>query len=177
VIETRPGGYALQVGIGQLDLHRFETLADRGRRALDAGDPARASRDLGEALSLWRGPPLGDLADADFAVAAVARLEELRLRVLGFASGRPPARQACRLVPAGECRRSVLAKMSLPDARPLPVSQADALAAYRDARRRSWTGSASSGPSLQELERAILRQDASLESRGERRWLPAPTRR
>ena len=44
----------------------------------DDGDPARASELLSEALELWRGPPLADVAFEDFAQAEIRRLEELR---------------------------------------------------------------------------------------------------
>ena len=37
---------------------------------------------LGEALSLWRGPPLQDFAYEAFAQPEIARLEELRLATL-----------------------------------------------------------------------------------------------
>src|SRR5262249_1066972 len=48
-------------------------------RARLRDDPAGAAAILREALALWRGPALADVADADFAKAPVARLEELRL--------------------------------------------------------------------------------------------------
>ena len=35
-----------------------------------------------EALALWRGPPLADLAFEDFAQSEIARLEELRLSAI-----------------------------------------------------------------------------------------------
>ena len=53
-----------------------------GRAALDAGDPAAAAERLREALALWRGPPLSDLAYEGFAQPEIARLEEERLAAL-----------------------------------------------------------------------------------------------
>jgi DNA-binding SARP family transcriptional activator/DNA-binding beta-propeller fold protein YncE len=69
---TRPPGYILRVEPGELDLERFEALAERGRAA---GDP----RLLREALELWRGEPLADLRDELFAQHASLQLEEARL--------------------------------------------------------------------------------------------------
>jgi DNA-binding SARP family transcriptional activator len=49
---------------GQCDLDRFERLLLDDRRALEAGEPARASRSLRDALAPWRGPPLLDFSFA-----------------------------------------------------------------------------------------------------------------
>ncbi len=81
LIETHPTGYRLVVPDDAVDAVRFEALAAGGRRRL-GDDPAGAASDLREALALWRGPALADAADAGFAVAAAARLEELRLGAL-----------------------------------------------------------------------------------------------
>ncbi|MET7803338.1 AfsR/SARP family transcriptional regulator [Micromonospora chersina] len=77
-VEAQPGGYRLAVAPDDVDLHRFEA-AVRAARARLADDPAEGCRRLAEALDLWRGPALADVADADFARAPVARLTELRL--------------------------------------------------------------------------------------------------
>ena len=82
LVLTRPGGYMIQLTGGQLDLDRFERLHAQGRRALSEQDPVTASAKLREALDLWRGPPLSDLAYESFAQPEIARLEELRLTVL-----------------------------------------------------------------------------------------------
>jgi DNA-binding SARP family transcriptional activator len=75
---TRPAGYVLYVEPAELDLARFEQLVAEARRA-----PAEAaSSKLREALALWRGPALADLAYEEFAQAEVARLEELRLAAI-----------------------------------------------------------------------------------------------
>ncbi|WP_344125693.1 AfsR/SARP family transcriptional regulator, partial [Luedemannella flava] len=76
-----PGGYRLDLPADAVDAHRFERLAREGARALRSDDPAGAATVLAESLSLWRGPALSDVAGADFAVAADARLSELRLTV------------------------------------------------------------------------------------------------
>src|SRR6476620_4969274 len=61
-IETRPPGYALRLAPEQLDLHRFERLAEEGSRSLQSGDAQRAAELLRDALGLWRGRPLADVA-------------------------------------------------------------------------------------------------------------------
>ncbi len=81
-VESTPAGYRLALPPDAVDLHRFEHLAARGRAALGE-DPALAARTLRDALALWRGPALADAADAAFAQAPLARLQELRLAALG----------------------------------------------------------------------------------------------
>src|SRR5207244_11940987 len=60
-----------RVGPGELDLERFEALLGKD----DVGA-------LREAMGLWRGPALADLAFEPFAQAETGRLEELRLAAL-----------------------------------------------------------------------------------------------
>ena len=64
-IVTRPPGYLVHVDPDELDAARFESLVSEGRYA--------------EALSLWRGPALADVADEPFASPDAARLDEARL--------------------------------------------------------------------------------------------------
>ncbi|MGK5545343.1 AfsR/SARP family transcriptional regulator [Streptomyces sp. URMC 127] len=73
------GGYRLQVFPGEVDLHRFEVLAARGRTALAAGEHRAAADALKEALDLWRGGPFEGVAHHDALLGEVARLEEARL--------------------------------------------------------------------------------------------------
>ena len=82
VLLTRPGGYLLRAGPEQLDVALFERLLADGRRLLVAGDAASAAVSLREALAMWRGPPLGDLAPLEFIETEIRRLEELRLLAL-----------------------------------------------------------------------------------------------
>lgn len=81
-LQTRVSGYLLDVSADLGDLRRFESLAQEGRVALSAGDPALAADRLSEALALWRGPALADVAVGEILSAHVTRLEEERLRVL-----------------------------------------------------------------------------------------------
>ena len=70
------------LGPDRLDASRFERLAADGRQALHRLEAASAAAWLREGLALWRGPAYGELADAPFARAEAARLEELRLAAL-----------------------------------------------------------------------------------------------
>ena len=79
VLQTREHGYHLELDPDRLDAHRFGRLVTEGRSELAAGDPQRASSTLERALSLWRGPPLADLAFEPFAQPEIARLDDLRL--------------------------------------------------------------------------------------------------
>ncbi len=78
VVESHLGGYRLLIDPGAVDVTRFERLVADGRAALP-DDPARAASMLREALSLWRGPALLDVAEVDFFQPALTRLDELRL--------------------------------------------------------------------------------------------------
>ena len=69
----------LHADAGQLDSVRFERLLAEGRAQLAGGDAATAAATLRDALSLWRGSPLGDLATLEFAQSDARRLEELRV--------------------------------------------------------------------------------------------------
>ena len=78
LLTTRPPGYLIRVEREQLDLYRFEGLVS----GADGADPAVAAGRLREALALWRGPALADLAYESFAQPAIGRLEELRVAAL-----------------------------------------------------------------------------------------------
>jgi predicted ATPase/class 3 adenylate cyclase len=75
---TRPPGYLLAAEPASIDALRFEELVADARDAT----PAHASRLLREALGLWRGPALAELAGEPFAQTDAERLEELRLAAL-----------------------------------------------------------------------------------------------
>src|SRR5262249_41384077 len=61
-IVTRAPGYLLRVEDERLDLRRFERLAREGEVALARGDAQQAASALEQALALWYGPPLDDVA-------------------------------------------------------------------------------------------------------------------
>ncbi|MCX5606975.1 winged helix-turn-helix domain-containing protein [Streptomyces sp. NBC_00047] len=80
-VASHPAGYRLVLEPDQVDVVRFERLAAAGRGAL-AADPGEAAALLRQALGLWRGPALLDVAASDFFRAPVTRLTELRMAVL-----------------------------------------------------------------------------------------------
>ncbi len=173
-IETRPPGYVLRLAPEQLDLHRFERLAGEGNRALARGDVAEAAGLLRRALELWRGPPLADLAGEPFARTAIARLEEIRLAALEsrltaeLALGRHSelVAELEELVDAHSLRERFRAQLMLALYR--SGRQAEALDVYRSGRRMlAHQFGLEPTPALRDLERAILRQDPSLDSERE----------
>lgn len=82
LVAMRGDGYALELPAEAIDVRRFEQLVAEGRAAAADGEMDQAVALLAEADSLWRGDPLADFAYEDFAVAAIARLSELRLAVI-----------------------------------------------------------------------------------------------
>ena len=179
-IETTPPGYLLRLDAAQLDLHRFERLVEEGVERLEAGEAPSARALLHEALDLWRGPALGDLADEPFAQSAGARLEELRLAAigrrleadieLGFAA--EVVAELEQLVALHPLRERFVEQLMLALYR--SGRQADALAAYRS--QRSLLANElglEPGPSLRQLEAAILRHDPKLAARRRRPERPA----
>jgi DNA-binding SARP family transcriptional activator len=77
----RAGGYRLSVHPGELDLQRFDALADRGEEALRAGQLPAAAEHLEQALRLWHGRALDGVVYGPALESIVLRLEERRLAV------------------------------------------------------------------------------------------------
>jgi len=75
-IVTRGRAYELQIDREMVDACRLERLVAEASRAADAKQPDGAAR---EALALFRGEPLADVAHEPFAGPEIRRLEELRL--------------------------------------------------------------------------------------------------
>src|SRR4051812_8929567 len=75
-ILTRGRAYELRIDRELVDVCRLERLVAEASRASAAGHPASAAR---EALALFRGDPLADVADEPFADQEIRRLEQLRL--------------------------------------------------------------------------------------------------
>ncbi len=71
------GGLSLHIPADRIDSGRLETLADRVRDLLAAGQPAVAVVCAQEATELWRGRPYSPLSDEPWVAPAAARLEEL----------------------------------------------------------------------------------------------------
>jgi DNA-binding SARP family transcriptional activator len=167
---TRRGGYVLQIGADELDIHRFERALEEGEQALGAGEPQRAAERLRAGLAIWRGPPLADFAYEPFARDAIARLEELRLTALeqrieaDLALGQHAriVSELEGLVRAHPLRERVRGQLMLTLYR--CGRQAEALEVYREARRILVEEiGIEPGPQLRALHEAILRQDPELD--------------
>ncbi len=78
VLESSPAGYRLGITPAAVDALAFEEQARRGSQALARGDAHEAASQLSSALGAWRGAPLADVANEEFACAPAARLVELR---------------------------------------------------------------------------------------------------
>lgn len=172
MIESFPGGYRVRVAEDALDVLRFERLLKEGRSELDAGALETAEQRLEAALALWRGPALADLADEPFSEVEAQRLEELRLAALE-ARLEVALRLGRHAELVGELQSQVAdhphherLRAQLMLALYRSGRQADALATYREGRRRL-VDELGIEPSreLQELEQGILRQDPTLELR------------
>ena len=139
-----------------------EGEVDAGARRAAASTRSRPR----EALALWRGAPLADVADEPFAAAEIRRLEELRLRAAELAIDGDLA--------AGRHRELIGELDALVAAHPLPERlhaqrmlalyrsgrQAEALAAYRaGARVLVDEIGVEPGAELQRLHDAILAHD------------------
>jgi DNA-binding SARP family transcriptional activator len=164
-IETRPPGYVVRGA--DLDTAAFQRLAERVDETIDAAERAEL---LERALALWHGRPLAEFRDEPFARAAARRLDELRVAVL--------EQKLEAELELGRHERAIAELDALVDEEPLRERprrllmlalyrggrQAEALACYREGRRllvEELGIEPSAG--LQELERAILRRDPSLD--------------
>jgi class 3 adenylate cyclase/DNA-binding SARP family transcriptional activator len=168
-IETRGAGYMLRVEPDALDLHVFERLARAGSVALHDGRFEEAAGVLREALALWRGAALADLADQPLLDHEAARLEDMRLLALeraleaDLSCGRhadalAEAEALVHAHPLRERPRELIMRALYGTGR-----QAEALEAYRRTRATFVEElGIEPGPALRELEQAILRQDQSL---------------
>jgi YVTN family beta-propeller protein len=177
---TQAPGYLLRVEPGELDSERFETLVREAREE----EPTAVAAKLRQALALWSGPPLAQLAYEPFAQHAIGRLAELRLGALedridaDLQLGRdrelvPELEQLVREHPLRERPRSLLMLSLYRSGR-----QSEALDVYRDGRRILVEElGLEPSPGLQELERRILSHDATLAGPGPRTRLRAGHRR
>ena len=166
VLVTRSGGYEASVELDAIDVFRFQRLADEGGRALASGDAAEAADRLRSGLALWRGPPLADFTYEPFAEPVIRRLTEIRLAAVenridaDLALGRHGelAGELQSLVQDHPLRERFRGQLMLALYR--SGRQAEALEVYRDGRQALLDElGIDPSPALQELERAILRQD------------------
>jgi basic membrane lipoprotein Med (substrate-binding protein (PBP1-ABC) superfamily)/DNA-binding SARP family transcriptional activator len=169
VISTRGPGYVLHADEETLDAHRFERLVAMGSGLVHDGDAEGGAHALEAALRLLRGPPLADLAYAEFAQPHIRRLDELRLRAVEEVS-------AARLQ-LGHAAHALSDLSTLLDQQPLRERArelqllslyrsgrpADALRAYEAYRRQLADElGVDPSPALQQLQGRMLLQDATL---------------
>ncbi|WP_328321405.1 AfsR/SARP family transcriptional regulator [Streptomyces sp. NBC_00388] len=172
-IEAVPGGYRLHADADTLDLLRFRELLARARASEDPDSALRLGR---TALSLWKGPLLGNVHSDELHRDHVPRLAEERLlaveRVLDgeLRLGRhreviAEAREAVQAAAGHEGLSALLIEALYRSGR-----RAEALAEYR----RIWAHLTSElgvepGQALRELQGAVLRGEPT----GGRPALPA----
>ena len=170
VIETRAPGYTIHVSPEQLDLSRFERRVEEATELLARGEAQRANDLLRDALTLWRGPALADLAYESFAQTAIERLEEIRLAALSqrieadlaLARHREVVGELQQLSDEHPTQEAFRAQLMLALYR--SGRQTEALDVYRRTRATlSEEFGIEPSARLRELERAILTQDPALD--------------
>jgi DNA-binding SARP family transcriptional activator len=173
LVEHSSGGYVLRAERSAIDAVRFEALVAEARAVMSV-DPAAAARAFEQALGLWRGPALADLADQASLQPEIARLEELRLAALEdritaeleLGRHRELVPELETLVGAHPFRERLW--LHLMTALYRSDRQADALAAFHRARDLlAEELGIDPSPELRRLQERILRQDPSLNVAGE----------
>src|SRR4051794_26828303 len=166
-IVTRGRAYELRIDRELVDVCRLERLVGEATRAAESGDPGAAAR---EALALFHGEPLADVAQEPFAGAEIRRLDELRLTAaelaidaeLAAGHGQEVVGELDRLLAENPLRERLHAQRMLALYR--AGRQAEALGAYRAARSTLVEEiGVEPGPELHRLHDAILRQDPALD--------------
>jgi DNA-binding SARP family transcriptional activator len=160
---TRAPGYVIELSGDELDASRFETLSNAAGAAVRAGRWAEAAQAAAAALGLWRGTPLADVSSQVLRDAWLPHLEQVRVQALEWRfeadlhEGRhewliPELREVSGHHPLRERFRAQL-MLALAKA----GRQAEALAAYQEA-RRVLVGELGiePGPELREMRERIL---------------------
>ncbi|GAB3971560.1 BTAD domain-containing putative transcriptional regulator [Actinoallomurus acanthiterrae] len=173
VVRSAPDGYCLDLPADAVDVMSFDRLAAEGRRALKNGNADVAARRLREALALWRGDPLAEVAEASYVAGVVARLQEVRLSAIEdrveaeLATGPEPShlvaelRELVAVHPLRERLRGLLVRALYADGR-----HAEALAAYEESRRLLADElGADPGPELRAAHLAVLRDEQAPQRR------------
>ncbi len=181
-IHRQGTGYVLDLDSARFDVARFEELAAAGREALRELRPEKARACLGEALALWRGRPLADFAYQEWARRETDRLDELRLAAVedrieaDLVLGRHGelVAELEQLTAEHPYREAFAGQLMVALYR--SGRQADALAAYQEARTRLVdTLGIEPGAPLKELEKRILEQDPALAAPAAAPALPGGT--
>ena len=179
VIQVQPPGYLLRIAPGDLDWHIFRELCSAAARCASS-DPAAAGQLLHEALGLWRGPALADIADGlPLLDAWAAAMEEERLTALeqriqaDLATGwhRELTGELALLVAAYPFREQFRAHQMVALYR--CGRQAEALAAFHQLREQLTDElGVDPSPKLHRLYEAMLRADAALDCPEQRAYAP-----
>ena len=170
VVRTVGQGYAVDPARIALDVADLEAHLKRARVARTAGNTALVREAATEALALWRGEPLADVAFESFAQAEIARLRELRAVSLELALeaeiGSGGHRQAVAGLEAAVADHPLQERLwwLLMLALYRSGRQADALRAFQRARAiLADEHGLDPGGALRELERAVLDQRPELD--------------
>jgi DNA-binding SARP family transcriptional activator/class 3 adenylate cyclase/ABC-type glycerol-3-phosphate transport system substrate-binding protein len=171
-IEGKTPGYVFHAEPDELDVLRFEQLLRRSRRQLPT-EPREAVATIDEALELWRGSPLSDLADSPSLTGEIARLQELRTAAvedlvaarLSVGEHEEVLPDLERLVAEHPLRERLWTHLVL--ARYRAGRQAEALEGFRRAQELlAEELGIDPSPELQDLHRRILQQDPTLQLTG-----------
>lgn len=83
-LQTVPNGYRFVAESGQFDLEIYHRLQRAGREAMDAADLRSAARHFREALRLWQGPAVANVAPGTRIRAEAAALEHSRMTMRDY---------------------------------------------------------------------------------------------
>ncbi|GIH16924.1 SARP family transcriptional regulator [Rugosimonospora africana] len=162
---SRGGGYAVEVAPDSVDAHRFQAMVERARIV----SPADRTGLLRQALALWRGPVLADVASDRLRERIAAELTELRMSATELmietelAADRPRdlVGELAGLHAEHPYRERLAGQLMLALYR--AGRHADALIVYQQlADRLAEDLGVDPGPELSELHTAILRRDPGL---------------
>jgi DNA-binding SARP family transcriptional activator len=171
LLRTHHPGYSLEISRVEIDVFAFEDRVAAGRRAAWARDWETASRILADALTLWRGAPLADIASQHLRQEHVTYLEDVRLSALAKrieADLRVSGDRAPDLIPelhrlSGDHPADERFRGQLMIALCLSGRTSEALATYRDAWRYAKEELGTEpGPSLRRLQQHILAAETDL---------------
>jgi DNA-binding SARP family transcriptional activator/class 3 adenylate cyclase len=172
-IESHGPGYRLRLDPSEFDAARFDALMRDAKKSLPV-DPNVAVATIEDALALWRGPALADVADQSALLAEAARLDELRLeaqetRIEGLLAAGVQAQTIAELdalIARHPWRESLWGLLMLALYR--EGRQAEALRSYQRVREiLADELGIDPSPELARLHQRVLQQDPGLDLRGE----------
>jgi len=178
ILVTRPPGYVLDVPPDSVDITRYESAVAAARLAAGDSRPEEAVTGYREALALWRGPALAEVAGSTFATAEAIRLDQGRVSTieeciaaeLACGRHREVLPELEGLVHEHALRERLWELLMLALYR--SGRQPEALRAFQDLRSRLGDElGLDPSPALMDLERAIVAHDPDLHWDG----APAPS--